>query len=137
MTADLLSLRDPQGQPVIRQVLRREQIYWPRDCSGPTEMTPEQVATAGGTFGKAADLIAIPYDGYDLKLGLAGDTVFQQTALEGMHTYDDAFIMARGVDLPPDNLEISMLARPILEKLGVTPPDYMDGTGNAITPQFA
>lgn len=51
-----------------------------------------------------------------------------------MHTYDDAFMVARGVDLPKDNLEIMMLARPILHSLQVDPPDDMDGSGDGVTP---
>jgi len=135
LAADLMELRDPDdGKPVIRKVLMREEIYWPSGCNGIEDRSPEQVAGADGAFGKAADLVAVPHDGYDLKLGLAGDVVFKTTELEGMHTYDDAFIVARGVRLPVENLEILMLARPILERLDVAPPDDMDGLGDAITP---
>jgi predicted AlkP superfamily phosphohydrolase/phosphomutase len=137
LAADLMNLRDPTtGQAVIRKVVRREAIYWPAGCSGICASSPEQVARANGTFGKAADLIAIPFDGYDLKLGLAGDVVFKRTELEGMHTYEDAFLVARGVDLPDAGLDIVMLARPILEKLKVAPPADMDGSGNAVPPAF-
>ncbi|MHC4625374.1 MAG: alkaline phosphatase family protein [Planctomycetota bacterium] len=134
---DLMKLRDPKkDRPVIRKVLMREQVYWPAGCDGTSTFSPDQVASAAGTFGKAADLIAIPYDGYDLKLGLAGDVVFKRTELEGMHTYEDAFIVARGVDLPQDNLEIMMLARPILEKLKIARPADMDGLDGALTDVF-
>jgi len=137
LTEDLLELRDPEtGQPVIRKVLLREQVYWPAGSNGISMLTPQQVAMADATFGRAADLIAIPYDGYDLKLGLAENAIFKRTQLEGMHTYDDAFIVAREIDLPPDNLEIMLLARLILEKLCVSPPADMDGTGGAFTPAF-
>lgn len=137
LAADLMNLRDPvSGRPVIRKVVRREEIYWPAGCGGVCASSPEQVARANGTFGKAADLIAIPFDGYDLKLGLAGDVVFKRTELEGMHTYDDAFLVARGVDLPDADLDIVMLARPILETLKVAPPADMDGSANAVAPAF-
>ena len=137
LAADLMNLRDPaNGQAVIRKLVKREDIYWPAGCAGICACSAEQVAHADGTFGKAADLIAIPYDGYDLKLGLAGDVVFKRTELEGMHTYEDAFLVARGVDLPDDNLDIVMLARPILERLQVVPPADMDGSGNAVPPAF-
>ncbi|MFH1717490.1 MAG: alkaline phosphatase family protein [Planctomycetota bacterium] len=135
LAADLMKLCDPEdGRPVIRKVLMREEIYWPSGCNGTGAWSAEQIARADGTFGKAADVIAVPHDGYDLKLGLAGDVVFKTTELEGMHTYDDAFIVARGVRLPVENLEILMLARPILERLDVAPPDDMDGSGDAVTP---
>ncbi len=135
LASDLMKLRDPENdKPVIRKVLMREDIYWPSGSNGIGTWSAEQTACADGTFGKAADLIAVPYDGYDLKLGLASDAVFKTTELEGMHTYEDAFIVARGVHLPVENLEILMLARPILERLNVVPPDDMDGSGDAVTP---
>ena len=129
-------LRDPNGRPVIRKVLQREDIYWSSGCDGVSSLSPEQVAMADGTFGKAADLIAVPYDGYDLKLGLADKVVFKRTELEGMHTYEDACLVARGIDLPDDKLEIIMLARAILEKMQLKPPADMDGSGNAFTPVY-
>jgi len=137
LAEDLLKLRDPEtGENVIRKVVMREDVYWPSDREKNATMEPEQSAMYKGTYGKAADLIAIPYDGYDLKLGLAGNKILQKTELEGMHTYDDAFMVARGIELPKDDLEILMLAKPILDKLGVEPPNDMDGTGSAITPRF-
>jgi predicted AlkP superfamily phosphohydrolase/phosphomutase len=132
---DLLKLQAPEtSEPVIQKVLLREELYWPDGSGGVNQTTPDQVAQAHGAFGQAADLIAIPYDGYDLKLGLAGQTVFQRTELEGMHTYHDATMICRGVEIPSENLEILMLARPILQCLGVEPPADMDGMGDAVTP---
>jgi len=137
LAADLLKLQDPDtGDAVIRKVLMREEVYWPTGSHGTHALSPEQVAQADATFGKAADLIAIPYDGYDLKLGLSDSAVFKRTELEGMHTYDDAFMVARGINLSMDNLEIMMLARPILKELRVEPPQDMDGSEDAITPIF-
>ncbi|MBN1845976.1 MAG: alkaline phosphatase family protein [Sedimentisphaerales bacterium] len=131
---DLLQLKDPAtGEPVIRKVMMREDLYWPAGSFGVDALPPEPVARAGGVFGRAADLIAIPHDGYDLKLGLAGNTVFQRTELEGMHTYHDAAMISRGVELPAGDLEILMLAQPILRQLGVEPPQDMDGVGSAVT----
>jgi len=131
---DLMDMVEPKtGDKVIDKVLMREELYWPTGCQGTCEVTPEQTAQTSGIYGKAADLIAVPHDGYDLKLGLAGDVLFNQTELEGMHTNHDAFMVSRGVDLPKDNLEIMMLARPILKRMGVEPPADMDGEGNAIT----
>jgi predicted AlkP superfamily phosphohydrolase/phosphomutase len=137
LAADLMKLQDPKtGEAVVRKVLMREQLYWPAGSHGIRAMSPERVAQADSTFGKAADLIAIPYDGYDLKLGLADSTIFKRTELEGMHTYDDAFMVARGINLSVDNLEIMMLARHILKELRVEPPQDMDGSEDAITPIF-
>ena len=116
LAAELMAIKDPKGNQVVEKVIMREEIYWPAELDGPNQMTPEQVATAGGTFGRAADLIAVPYDGYDLKLGIAGSEVFTKTALEGMHTYPDAFMVARGIELPAD-LEITQLSKPIIKKV--------------------
>ena len=137
LIADLMKLCDPtSGQSVIRKVLRREEVYWPAGNKNPCTLSANEIAFADGAFGMAADLIAVPYDGYDLKLGLVGDTVFEQTELEGMHTYDDAFVVTRGIDLPEEQLEIMMLARPMLNRLQVAPPTDMDGCRGALTPIF-
>jgi predicted AlkP superfamily phosphohydrolase/phosphomutase len=137
LAKQLMELQDPQtGEKIIKKVFMREEIYWPDGTHGPQPLAPEEVARTLGTFGRAADLIAIPYDGYDLKLGLAGNTVFQKTALEGMHTYHDAFMVARGIDLPSKNLEILQLAGYILEKMGIDIPANLDGKNTAVTPQF-
>ena len=137
LTTDLMALRAPQtGDPVIRTVVPREQMYWPEGHSSRVDWSPEKVAQAQDTFGRAADLTAIPHDGYDLKLGLQDSVVFKRTELEGMHTYDDAFMMARGIELPEDNLEIMMLARSILQRLQVDAPPDMDGSHDAVTCDF-
>lgn len=134
LAADLMKLRDTQsGEPVIRKVVMREDVYWPRGSQGVGSLSPEAVAQADGTFGRAADLIAIPHDGYDLKLGLGGSDIFRRTELEGMHTYDDAFMVARGIDLTKENLEIMMSARLILRNLNVEPTADMDGSGDGLT----
>ncbi len=130
---DLLDLRDPEtSEPVIRTVLTREQIYWPSGQAGPR---PESSPPTESTYRKAADLIAIPYNGYDLKLGLAGTKFFTNTELEGMHSYDDAFICSRHIDLP-NNIEIMMLARHILAKLNIEIPPDLDGIEPGLTPEL-
>ncbi len=135
--ADLLDLKDPKGNPVIDDVVMREDAYW-ADANGENlgTISPEESAQSGGTYGKAADLIAVPHDGYDLKLGLIAPEIFINTAMTGMHSYHDAFMVSRGVELPQDNLEIMMLARCILNTMGLPVPEDMDGEGKAITPNF-
>ena len=112
----LMEMKDPEGNQVMDKVIMKEDIYWPEDQPGPAVMNPVKIATHPGPFGRAADLIAVPKDGYDLKLGIAGNEVFTKTALEGMHTYPDAFMVARGIELG-DDLEITNLAGPIMEKV--------------------
>ena len=45
---------------------------------------------------------------------------------EGMHTYHDALIMARGVSLPKERFSILNVTRHVLLALGVEPPEDMD-----------
>lgn len=71
----LLAMKDEAtGAPVIEKVFYREEIY-----SGPY-------------LESASDLIVHPNDGYDIKAKIGGGQVFEKTALNGMHTYDDALI---------------------------------------------
>jgi predicted AlkP superfamily phosphohydrolase/phosphomutase len=73
--AALEELRDPAtGDKVIRQVLRREEIF------------------SGGASDAAPDLLAVPEDGYDLKGRFRAPKLMERSALNGMHTYHDAFL---------------------------------------------
>jgi len=130
LATDLMALRAPNGEPVIEKVLRREELYWPPEARGPEpEMPLEQLLATETPFGQAADLIAIPFDGYDLKAGLGLPQAFFQTErwpLHGVHTYGDALIMARGVELPEARFSILNVTRPILRALEVEPPQDLD-----------
>ena len=127
LTRDLLDLRAPNGDQVIKQVFKREELYWSADAHGPEpDMPLGKLLSAETTFGRAADLIAIPLDGYDLKMGLAAAQTFVKTELEGMHTYHDAMIMARGVELPKERFSIVNVTRCVLRALGVEPPTDLD-----------
>jgi len=127
LTAELLALRAPNGDKVIRKVFRREEIYWPMGRKGPDpDMPVEEVLASEGAFGASADLIAVPFDGYDLKMGLGQSETFVSTELEGMHTYHDALIMLRGVELPAGRFSIYQVTRHILSALGVQPGEDMD-----------
>lgn len=81
----LLELVDPEtNERVVDKVFMREEIY------------------RGPLLEHAADIIAHPKNGYDLKAG-SGDDIFARTALDGMHTYDDAFIC--GINMDTSGLE--------------------------------
>ncbi len=72
---ELLELEDEEnGEKIIREVYFREEIY-----NGPY-------------LEKAADIIAVPERGYDLKGKAAPDNFMEKGFIQGMHTYDDAFI---------------------------------------------
>jgi predicted AlkP superfamily phosphohydrolase/phosphomutase len=75
MAEKLLALRH-EGEPVVRLVARAEEIY-----SGP--QTPQ-----------GPDLLVVTHYGYDAKGALGKGSVFTETDLQGMHTWDDAFLWA-------------------------------------------
>lgn len=76
----LLDMRSPENKPVIDKVFYREDIY------------------VGSQVSYAADIIAHPVNGYDLK-GQAGEQIFTRSHLNGMHTYEDAIIISNGLNL--------------------------------------
>lgn len=124
VSADLLKLRDPQGLPVIRTVLKREEIYWPTGAAGPD--SAHKGLDNLPPYSLGPDLVAIPHDGYDLKLGLGSAEIFVKTQLEGMHTYHDAMLLGRNVSVPDGDIEIRQLSGSILNTLGVEPAEDMD-----------
>ena len=74
LAAEITEMRDPNsGAPMIEKVLRREEVY------------------DGPYLEEAADLILVPYRGYDLKARLHSESLVSKDALVGMHTFDDAF----------------------------------------------
>ena len=78
----LLSFTEPEsGEKIIDKVFFREEIY-----SGPY-------------LDNAADIIAHPKRGYDLKGKIETKDIFEKSHLNGMHTYDDAFICAKNCDI--------------------------------------
>ena len=81
----LYEFKDPErGRRVIQRVCAREEIY------------------QGPLLSRAAELIAHPTDGYDLKAGVLGDRLFRRTARMGMHTYEDALVYVRRHELNVD-----------------------------------
>ncbi|GAW94062.1 alkaline phosphatase family protein [Calderihabitans maritimus] len=78
----LFTLKDPEtGQPVIDKVFFREEIY------------------QGPYLDNAADIIAHPVNGYDLKGRTGMDQIFERSPLNGMHTCADALIVGKNIDL--------------------------------------
>jgi predicted AlkP superfamily phosphohydrolase/phosphomutase len=78
----LLKIKDPEnGSKVIKNVFFREEIY------------------EGYFIEKAPDIIAHPVNGYDLKGNLNIKSIFDHSALNGMHTYDDAFILGKNINI--------------------------------------
>jgi predicted AlkP superfamily phosphohydrolase/phosphomutase len=106
----LQELRAPDtGEQVIGKVVRREEIYW------------------GDHLPQAADLLAIPYNGFDLKADAKKENLVEKTALAGMHTYDDAFLFIRGQRSIREDVEIMDLLPTILSMMDIPVPQDVDG----------
>ncbi len=83
-----------EGQKVVRKVFFAEDVY-----SGPLTS-------------KGPDLIVLSEPGYDMKGSVKQAEIFGRTNLQGMHTWDDAFLWT-GRDLG-DDLAIQDVSRHIL-----------------------
>lgn len=78
----ILELRSPENKPIVKDVFLREEIY-----SGPY-------------LSRAADLIVHPQWGFDIKGNVAtGKLCHEPEVISGMHTYEDALIFGKNVDL--------------------------------------
>jgi predicted AlkP superfamily phosphohydrolase/phosphomutase len=112
LSAALLEFKDPEtNAPIIRQVLKREEIY------------------SGQNFSGAADLIAVPHDGYDLKGDVRKEVHGDKSALVGMHTFEDSLLFIRHHEImrAHNELWIGDLAPTILKMMNVPVPNDMDG----------
>jgi predicted AlkP superfamily phosphohydrolase/phosphomutase len=114
LTEGLLALRDDasggpsDGRPVAA-VFTRDALY------------------AGPCLDAAPDLVVHFNPGYDPKGALARGEVFGQSALTGMHTYDDSLFFVNRPGVPTDGLDIVDLAPTVLTMMGLEPPSDMDG----------
>jgi len=110
LTQALYELKDPQGRPVIARVWQREEIY------------------SGSQLPRAPDLIAVPRNGFDLKARLNAQQLFVRSIIQGMHTFDDAFLFVRGhalnIHKKPQLLD---LAPTIYTLLGLPRPKELEG----------
>jgi predicted AlkP superfamily phosphohydrolase/phosphomutase len=81
----LLDLRDANGEPVIRSIFEKEEIY------------------QGPYLEDAPDLLCIPHSGYDLKGNVRKEEIFTVDIFKGMHTWDNAVLVSPaqiGIDSP-------------------------------------
>jgi predicted AlkP superfamily phosphohydrolase/phosphomutase len=103
----LLNIIDPENKTnIIKKVYYGEEIYNHDD-------NMKQIIKTDDPFpeqNKYPDLIAIPINGYDLKGNLWRDNIFEKTVFNGMHTFDDAFILLRNGKLPEERFSISKVA---------------------------
>jgi len=111
LAAGLLELRDPEsGESMIEKVLRREEIYH------------------GPQFERAADLIAVPFRGFDLKGAVSRPALtFKGNELVGMHTYDDAMLYVQGREFKRDDFSVVDVMPTILDIMELPTPLGLDG----------
>jgi predicted AlkP superfamily phosphohydrolase/phosphomutase len=105
----LLALRDPQdGVPVLKDAILRERLYvGPATCN-------------------AADIVAAPNEGYELKARLGATELYCSSELSGTHTYEDAFLFVENGAAPRAGLNISDAMPTILEMMGCKIPRGID-----------
>jgi len=105
----LLALRDPQdGVPVLKDAILRERLY------------------VGPATSNAADIIAAPNEGYELKAKLTATELYNPSELSGTHTYEDAFLFIENGAAPRAGLNISDAMPTILEMMGSKIPRGID-----------
>lgn len=105
ISEQLLNMVDSDsGEKIIQKVLKREEIY------------------SGSYLEQAADLIAIPYDGYDLKGNVNSGKLTHKGELVGMHTYDDAalFVPSDDIEKNEDVNRIEEVGKSVLTYFGLT-----------------
>ncbi|MEJ2053497.1 MAG: alkaline phosphatase family protein [Calditrichaceae bacterium] len=112
----LLNFTDPQnGKKIIKRVIPGEEIF-DRPAGDGNILNSNFIDPAKNHY---PDLVAIAHTGYDLKGNLRHEQLFDKTVFNGMHTFDDAFILLRHGDLPRDRISIADIAKVIYEILHV------------------
>ena len=108
----LLQLRNPDSdEEMIERVFRREEIY------------------EGTQLHLAADLIAAPRRGYDLKGAMAKTTLtFKGDQLIGTHTFDDAMLYIQNHAFAREEFSVVDVMPTILEIMGLPAPPDLDGS---------
>jgi predicted AlkP superfamily phosphohydrolase/phosphomutase len=108
----LLGMSDPEsGERIIEKVIKREDLYH------------------GPHYNEAPDLVAIPRNGYDLKGNLDKKELTYKGPLVGMHTYDDAFLYVRDLEVRRGDNQFGVMdvMPTILKLMGVPLPEDLDG----------
>ena len=106
----LFAMRDPDtGEKIIDKIYKREEIY-----NGPF-------------FNQAPDLVLMPVNGYDLKGNINKKSLLINSELEGMHTYDDAFLFIRDRIITKDKFSITDVTPTIFTLMNLTVNARFDG----------
>jgi predicted AlkP superfamily phosphohydrolase/phosphomutase len=108
----LLAMGDPDsGEAIIEKVFKREELY------------------RGPHYNEGPDLVAIPHNGYDLKGNLDKKELTYKGPLVGMHTYDDAFLYIKDMEVRRGDNQFGVMdvMPTVLKLMGVSPPEDLDG----------
>ncbi|MGA1844025.1 MAG: alkaline phosphatase family protein [bacterium] len=106
----LFDLRDPEtGERIIASVHLRDEIY------------------KGAYLTQAPDMVALPCPGYDLKGNVNQPALTRESDLEGMHTFDDAFLFIRDREIRREHFSILDVTPTLLDLLGCKPFRDLEG----------
>jgi predicted AlkP superfamily phosphohydrolase/phosphomutase len=102
---DVFAQLQHDGERVIRHVFRGRDVY-----SGPEAA-------------RGPDLLLVPTNGFDLKGRLGAGDVVSARRMQGMHTWDDAFVITTRPELAPSGRTLTLVDVPnmILKSLDVDP----------------
>ncbi|MGA1863842.1 MAG: alkaline phosphatase family protein [bacterium] len=103
-------IEDPEtGERIIDKIFMRDEIY-----SGPF-------------INQAPDMVVLPNNGYDLKGDVNQQSLTRESNLEGMHTFDDAFLFIKGQEIKREGFSILDVTPTILALMGFKPYPDLDG----------
>lgn len=103
-------IEDPEtGERIIDKIYMRDEIY-----SGPF-------------INQAPDMVLMPNNGYDLKGDVNQQYLTRESNLEGMHTFDDAFLFIKGQEIKRKGFSILDVTPTILALMGFKPYPDLDG----------
>jgi len=106
----LLTLKDDgTGERIIKETIRGDKLYH------------------GDQLPMAPDLMAIPYDGFDMKGNVKPGKLTFKGDLVGTHTFHDAALLVRGQQLSVERPQLMNLMPSILGILEVNTPKDVDG----------
>jgi predicted AlkP superfamily phosphohydrolase/phosphomutase len=108
LMGELAELADDEGNRVIKDVLKKEDIY------------------SGEHFDIAPDVVINPVDGYDPKGAFGKKSLTGKGPIVGMHTYHDAMLWVRGHELKTGGSVVDVPAT-IYEIMGIELPADFDG----------
>ena len=100
---------DVTGEAIIKETIRPSKIY------------------SGNQLPLAADLLVIPYDGFDMKGNVKTDTLTFKGDLVGTHTFHDAALFVRDKQLTVDRPNLTHLMPSILNYFGSEVSADVDG----------